>query len=310
MHETTEFSLSSQVAAEYGTLERLRACLRLLRPYQWVKSGFVFSGYLFVQGWLVPGLTARVLAAALAFALVAGSIYALNDLVDLGRDRLDPVKRSRPLASGLLSRREAALTLILSGLAGFTLGATVSTSTFLLLAAYFLINVLYSAWIKQVVILDVFAIASGFLLRVLVGTVGVEIHPSKWLILCTIMLSLFLGFSKRRAELARCGDGETPRRRVLADYGEKLLDGMIGVAATSAVLTYALYTVDPGTIRFHHTEDLIYTVPIVTYGIFRYLLLLYAGSSGEDASRELFRDPHLLVTLIVWVLTVAIILRF
>ena len=178
--------------------------IRLLRPYQWVKNGFVFAGFLFVEGWHDPNLTLRVVVAAGAFSWVASSVYILNDLGDRERDRRHLQKRGRPLAAGTISSAEALSLMGVTLVGGLALGYWVSSGTFLLLSIYLILNALYTKWLKRVVILDVFVLASGFFLRILVGTLGVGIPPSKWLLLCGIMLALFLGFGKRQLSSWKC----------------------------------------------------------------------------------------------------------
>ena len=282
--------------------------IRLLRPYQWVKNGFVFAGFLFVEGWHDPTLTLRVGVAAGAFALVASSVYILNDLGDRERDRRHLQKRLRPLAAGTISPAEALSLMGVTLLGGLALGYWVSSGTFLLLSIYLILNVLYTKWLKRIVILDVFVLASGFFLRILVGTLGVGIPPSKWLLLCGIMLALFLGFGKRQAELMEMRSTAQVGREVLGQYSDKILESMLTTTSGAVLVTYALYTVDEATVLQHQTEALIYTVPIVAYGLFRYLYLLHHHEMGQDSSRELFTDGHLVGTLLVWLAAVLLIL--
>ena len=286
----------------------MKEFLRLLRPYQWVKNGFVFVGFLFAKAWHDPNLTLSVVLAALAFSLVSSSVYILNDLVDRDRDRAHPRKRNRPLAAGTIQPGLAVAVMIAVGIAGLVLGAWVSSSILGLLLVYVVQNVLYTYRLRQVAILDVFAIAAGFMLRVLVGTVGVGIPPSKWLLLCAIMLALFLGFAKRRAERLRPGDAADLPRRSPQHYRAETLDAFISVTAATTLVTYAMYTVDAKTVQSHQTEALIYTVPIVTYGLFRYLFLLHHQDVGEDTAADLPRDPHILVAILVWLVSVLLIL--
>ena len=286
----------------------MKEFLRLLRPYQWVKNGFVFVGFLFARAWHDPSLTLSVVLAALAFSLVSSSVYILNDLVDRDRDRAHPRKRNRPLAAGTVPPGLAVAVMIAVGIAGLVLGAWISSSVLGLLLIYAAQNVLYTFGLRQVAILDVFAIASGFMLRVLVGTVGVDIPPSKWLLLCAIMLALFLGFAKRRAELLRAGDAPDLPRCSLQHYRAETLDAFISVTAAATLVTYAMYTVDAKTVQSHQTEALIYTVPVVTYGLFRYLFLLHRQDVGEDTAADLPRDPHILVAILVWLVSVLLIL--
>jgi 4-hydroxybenzoate polyprenyltransferase len=282
--------------------------IRLLRPYQWVKNGFVFAGFLFVEGWHDPTLTLRVVAAAGAFSWVASSVYILNDLGDRERDRRHPQKRLRPLAAGTISPAAALSLMGVTLVGGLALGYWVSSGTFLLLSIYLILNALYTKWLKRVVILDVFVLASGFFLRILVGTLGVGIPPSKWLLLCGIMLALFLGFGKRQAELMEMRSTGQAGREVLGQYSDKILESMLTTTSGAVLVTYALYTVDEATVLQHQTEALIYTVPIVAYGLFRYLYLLHHHEMGQDFSRELFTDGHLVGTLLVWLAAVLLIL--
>ncbi len=281
--------------------------VRLLRPQQWSKNGFVLAGYFFVQGWDQPGLTAQVALALVGFVLVSSAVYVLNDLADREADRLHPRKCRRPIASGRVSTTAARLLLILLLVGGFLLSWQSSLTALALVAGYFVLNVLYSHGLQHVVILDVFAIAAGFMMRVLAGTAGVGIPPSNWLLLCSIMLSLFLGFGKRYAELTSLDDANS-QRQVLDSYSEPLLQTLIGISAGAALLTYALYTVDASTLRTHGTGGLVYTVPIVAYGLFRYLFNLYGKRSGQDPTQEILTDPHLLGVTAVWLLMVLYIL--
>lgn len=287
----------------------MKPLLQLLRPHQWIKNGFVFTGLLFVRGWNDPELLLQVVLAAAGFSLAAGGVYVLNDLADREEDRRHPVKRSRALAAGRVSTGSARL--LAGGVvtAGLLLGYQVSLWAFLLLAGYLVLNLLYTRWLKRVVILDVFVLASGFFLRILVGTVGVEIPPSKWLVLCGIMLALFLGFGKRQAELLEARDGKYQGRDVLSRYSEKLLDSLLAVTCGGVLITYALYTVDEGTVLQHHTTVLIYTVPVVAYGLFRYLYLIQRRELGQDSAQEVFKDSHLLATVLLWLAAVLFILN-
>jgi 4-hydroxybenzoate polyprenyltransferase len=283
-------------------MKRISHILRLLRPRQWVKSSFVLIGVLFARAWHEQTTVRHVLAATVAFSLVASSIYVLNDLTDRAQDAAHPRKRYRPLAAGTVSVH-AAVTLLGALLTvGCALGYIAAPKVLLILLAYVGLNLCYSLGLKHVVLLDVFIIAAGFMLRILAGTTGIGIVPSQWLLLCGLMLSLFLGFAKRRAELYAVSGGSTNRRKVLAHYQPVLLDKMIVVTATCVILTYSLYTMSEQTIRTHRTESLIYTVPFVMYGIFRYIYLLHQQQAGSDPAQEIFRDAHLLLTIICWLL--------
>jgi 4-hydroxybenzoate polyprenyltransferase len=280
----------------------LKNCWLLMRPRQWVKNGFVFMGLLFANEWRQPEMLRRVLLATLAFSLVASGVYVLNDLLDRGRDLHHPTKKSRPLAAGQISVTVALLLLALLWIAGGAVGLWVSRTVLLILLAYVAINILYSLGLRQVVILDVFLIAAGFMLRILAGTVGVGIAPSQWLLICGFMVALFLGFAKRRAELYALSGETSNHRSVLEHYQPVLLDKMIVVTATCVILTYSLYTMSPVTVQNHHTESLIYTAPFVVYGIFRYIYTLHHQQTGTEPANEIFRDPHILLSIAGWLL--------
>lgn len=170
----------------------------------------------------------------------------------------------------------------------------------LIVAGYAALNVLYSFGLKNQVILDVFIIAAGFLLRILAGTAGIGIEPSKWLLVCSLFLTLFLGFTKRRSELLDEGAELGRHRQALLHYSPALLDIMMAITATAAIMSYSLYTMSAETAATHGTENLIYTIPFVAYGMFRYLFLLHSRHAGTDASREIVRDPHLVATVLGW----------
>jgi 4-hydroxybenzoate polyprenyltransferase len=271
-----------------------------MRPKQWVKNLFVFAGLLFGHAWGEADIVIKVLAAAVGFSLVSSAIYIINDIADREADRRHPTKRHRPLASGAVGVRTALMLAALLAVGGALLGAFASTTVLWLLAAYAVINLGYSAGLKQVVILDVFIIAAGFMLRILAGTLGVGIPPSQWLLLTGLLITLFLGFAKRRAEWQAAGEEGASQRKVLEHYGPELLDHMITVAAAGVVMSYSLYTMSAETIARHGTENLVYTVPFVLYGIFRYIYLLHHRQRGEDPAGELLLDPHMALTFIAW----------
>ncbi len=274
-----------------------------MRPYQWVKNAFVFTGLLFGHAWRDPHLTTQVVIAFIAFCLVSSTVYIINDIIDLEQDRHHPKKNLRPLVSGQVSITAAIILAVVLGALGFGLAFWASKIVVIILVAYALMNVAYSLRLKHVVILDVFIIATGFMLRILAGTLGVGIPPSQWLLLCGMMVTLFLGFTKRRAEIIALNEDKTAHRRVLEHYSPVLLDKMIGITAAGLIMSYSLYTMNPDTIRIHGTSNLIYTVPFVMYGVFRYIYLLHHQSRGGDPSLDLVRDPHLFIVVGAWLVT-------
>ncbi len=282
--------------------------IKLLRPHQWLKNGFVLAGLLFGHAWNDPLKLTQALLAFAAFCMLASAVYVMNDIIDTEADRLHPKKRLRPLAAGTVSRG-AAIALMLVCLAAAAAFVVVAQNQVpWLFVAYFAINIAYSFGLKHVVILDVFLISAGFMLRILVGTLGIGIAPSHWLLLCGLLLTLFLGFAKRRAELEALDEGSSDHRRVLDDYTIELLDHFISIVAAGTLVAYALYTVSGDTMALHGSRQLIFTVPFVLYGMLRYLWRLHRCSGGGDPAQELLTDPHLLVATIGWLgLVVAIL---
>ena len=282
----------------------MRSVLKLVRPHQYLKNGFVLLGPLFAHQWDLVTL-GQALLAFLAFCCMASAVYVLNDIMDIEADRAHPIKCRRPLPSGAISMGTAKRLLTALVVGSVVLSMLVSGWVTLFVAAYFVINIFYSWHLKHVVILDVFLISSGFMLRILAGTVGLGIAPSAWLLLCGLMVTLFLGFAKRRAELlmleATDGANNGLTRRVLDDYSPEMLEQFIAVTAACTILAYGLYTVSPKTVAIHGSDDLIVTLPFVVYGIFRYLFLLHRRDKGNDTAKDLVQDRHLLVTVAAWV---------
>jgi hypothetical protein len=291
-----------------------RDWVRLARPRQWLKNGFVLIGAFFARAWNDPALVLDAGALFVAFCLVSSAVYVFNDVIDREADRAHPDKRSRPVAAGAIGPGAALAYCMLLAATGLALGALVSAAALRMAGAYIALNLCYSLGLKHVAVLDVLLIAAGFMLRLLAGTVGLGIAPSRWLLLCGVMVTLFLGFSKRRAELASLNHGrgalegdpgaapsvEAAQRRSLNAYSLQLLDAMIAVSAAGTVIGYALYTIDERTVSMHATDDLAYTVPLVLYGTARYLWVLYRRDGGADPSAELIRDPHLVAALVAW----------
>ena len=282
--------------------------LKLLRPHQWVKSGFVFVGLIFGHARHDAATVQQVLLAAVAFSLAASAVYVGNDFVDRARDRQHPVKCRRPLAAGAIRPGSALLVGVILLLLSLLLAWLAAPAVAAIVAAYLLLNVGYTLGLKHVVLLDVFIISAGFMLRILAGTLGVGIVPSQWLLLCGLMVTLFLGFAKRRAELKALEGEAAGHRRVLEDYDPVLLDKLIGVCAAATIVSYSLYTVSGETSALHGGAALIATVPFVVYGMFRYLFLLHRRDGGGDPAAELLRDRHLLAACIGWLATVLLIL--
>jgi 4-hydroxybenzoate polyprenyltransferase len=292
--------VSRAVTAGGGTLGAL---VRLARPHQWLKNGFVLVGLLFGHAWQDADAVRGVALVFAAFCLSASGVYVFNDLRDREADRVHPRKRGRPIASGAVSPALAAAYSLALLVAGVGLAAAVSPQAGGILAAYVLLNAAYTLGLKHVAILDVFIIAAGFMLRILAGTLGVGIPPSQWLLVCGLMITVFLGFAKRRAELLALAEAGGSHRPVLDDYTPAGLDNMIAVSAAGVIVSYSLYTVSPDTVRIHGTDDLLFTLPFVLYGMFRYIHRLHRNGGGGDPAADLLQDPHLAAAVLAWLAT-------
>lgn len=284
----------------------LLALLRSLRPAQWTKNLFVLVPLLFAGRLSDPAAVGAALLAFASFSAAASAVYLFNDLRDRERDRAHPLKRHRPLASGRLSPAVAAVAALLLAAAAAAVAVRLGAAFGLALGAYLAINLLYTLALKRLVILDVMAIAAGFLLRVLGGAAAIPVAVSPWLLLCTGFLSLFLGFSKRRHELLLSPDA-TGGREVLAHYSPAFLDQMINVVTASTVVCYALYAVDAQTVAKFGSEQLILTLPMVLFGIFRYLYLAYQVSDPRSPTDAILTDLPFLANLLLWAATAAAI---
>jgi len=279
---------------------KLFAILRLLRPKQWIKNVFVFAGVLFgAQLHNSEFLLAAFLAAA-AFSLMASCVYVLNDYMDRESDRLHPTKRHRPLSSGAVRPATAFAVGTICFVGSLAAAWAADPRVLVSILIYFCINVAYSVRLKHEAVIDVFCIAAGFMLRIMAGTWGIHIPPSRWLILTGMFMTLFLGFAKRRAEWVDAG-GSHGRRRVLSHYSQALLDSFLSITATGTVMSYGLYTLDAQTIALHHTDKLIYTLPFVLFGLFRYLFILHNGKKGENPSVDVFTDRVIAANALVYV---------
>jgi len=283
-----------------------RALLVSLRPHQWTKNLFVLAALAFSKHLFDGDAAIRATSAFAVFCGLSGAVYLVNDLADLEHDRLHPRKRGRPIASGALgvpAARAAAASLFALGLvAAWALGPG-----FLLCAsAYLALNLAYSFGLKDVVILDVLAIAIGFVLRAVAGAVAIQVAFSDWLLVCTILLALFLALAKRRHELVTLPDAVS-HRAILAEYSPYLLDQMIAVVTASCLTAYAFYTLAPETVEKYRTDRLAYTIPFVIYGIFRYLYLVHRKEQGGSPGDALLTDRPLLATVALWAAAVVLI---
>jgi 4-hydroxybenzoate polyprenyltransferase len=277
--------------------------VKLIRVRQWIKNFFCFAPILFAGQLLNTELFTKNILAFLAFCAVSSSVYIINDIIDIEADRVHKKKRFRPIASGEISIKQAIIILIIIIAITVLLSSLINLYFVITVAAYFLINLLYSVKVKHVVILDVFFISFGFMLRVIGGAAAIQVSLSSWMILTTIFISLFLAISKRRAELSQMElDNLDKQRKVLNFYGIEFTDQMNTIAATGTIICYALYTVSEKAVSTFHTDNLIYTTPFVIYGIFRYLYLIHKKNLGESPTQIVTKDIPIILTTILWLI--------
>jgi 4-hydroxybenzoate polyprenyltransferase len=280
-----------------------------MRPEQWTKNLIVFAALIFGHRLFDPAAVGLSLAAFLIFCALSGVVYLINDVGDRAADRLHPLKQSRPIAAGTLSVGTAMAAVVAIGAAALAAAFWLRPALGVIAAAYVTLFALYSRVLKHVVILDVLTIAIGFVLRAAAGAVAIAVPMSEWLLVCTILLALFLGLSKRRHELTLLAAGAAGHRPILEEYNPYLLDQMIGVVTAATLMAYIIYCASPETTAKFGTSQLVLTTPFPIYGIFRYLYLVHQRGSGSP-SEVLLTDRPLVACIVLWGLTViAIIYR-
>ncbi|MCK5270874.1 MAG: decaprenyl-phosphate phosphoribosyltransferase, partial [Sedimentisphaerales bacterium] len=257
-----------------------------------------------------PAMCFRTALAFVSFCLVSSAIYAINDVCDRTEDRRHPVKKNRPIASGAVG---ASLALLFSGILivlGLLLAGCINRLLLLVVLLYIVIHIAYSLKLKHIVILDVMMIAGGFVLRILGGSVAIAVSPSHWLVLCTVMISMFLGFTKRRAELIALDTNSEYTRLVLRDYSTAFLDQVISIVTAATIVCYTLYTVDAHTLEVLGNRGMLLTVPSVMYGLFRYIYLIYHRKKGQDPTDTLIYDIPIICNLIVWLILSLLVVNY
>jgi len=298
---------------------KLLKFLRLIRVHQWVKNLFVFVPLLFSMHLFELNYFLEALSGFLIFCLASSAIYVINDLVDIEADRSHPEKKERPLPAGDISKTTAIITASLLLILVFSLMLNFNLKFILMVVAFVVLNILYSFWFKNIVLLDVFSIAGGFTIRVLAGAFVILVPISSWLILTTMFISLFLGVMKRRSELAMVNQHlkssadlseqkGANSRKVLSQYSLNFADQMATIAATGVIVCYALYSVAPRTVNVFNTERLIYTTPFVVFGIFRFMYLEYISGKGENTTRTLATDLPMIINILLYVAATIVVI--
>ncbi len=276
--------------------------IKTMRIHQWTKNFLIFAVLIFSKNLSNTELVLQAVVAFFSFCLLSSAVYVVNDVLDAEKDRLHPKKRNRPIAAGKLSRAAALGSAVLLGILSFAIASRVDQGLqlSLILGGYLFVNVCYCFVLKRVVIADVLTVAVGFLLRIKAGGVAVGVPLSPWLILCTFFLASFLAICKRRSELALT-ENSADARTVLADYSFPILDVLVAVTASVSIMTYALYTVAVETVDQFGTKGIIYTLPVVLFGIGRYIFLVYQRKEGEDPAAVIFTDGGIILAVILWV---------
>jgi 4-hydroxybenzoate polyprenyltransferase len=282
--------------------------LRTLRPHQWLKNAFVFVPLVFARHLFTWGDALRALAAFGLFCLVAGSVYIVNDVMDLEVDRAHPTKRNRPLASGRLAVRDALASLAILVAAGLGGLACLSWQAAALAGVYFVLNVAYSRWLKHLVFVDLATIAAGFLIRVLVGAWVIAVPVTPWVLALTFLLAFYLGLGKRRHELVLLQDSGEARRKVLEAYSLRHLDWSMVACAVAIALAFAAWTQAPATLDKFGTRNLGFTVIFIIFGLYRFRRLMLRTDSPESPTDAMLHDVPFLANLGLWVATVLLIL--
>lgn len=286
----------------------LQGLIQSLRPQQWTKNLFVLAALPFGLKLFDPAAVALALAAFVVFCALSGVVYLVNDLYDREADRLHPVKRLRPIAAGVLAPSTAATAAALIAAGALAAAAAIGLRFAIAAAAYLALFYLYTRWLKHLVIIDVLSIAIGFVLRTYAGAVAIHVPVSDWLLVCTVLLALFLGLSKRRHEITLLASGAASHRRILDEYNPYLLDQMIGVVTASTLMAYIIYCTSADTVERFGTHNLVLTIPFPIYGILRYLYLVHRRDGGGNPSELLITDRPLLICVGLWGLVTALVI--
>ncbi|AEV67127.1 4-hydroxybenzoate polyprenyltransferase-like prenyltransferase [Acetivibrio clariflavus DSM 19732] len=296
----------SRNTKDIGIVEKIKAYIKLLRPKQWVKNLFVVAPLVFAKHIFDYDYVVRVIAAFILFCLMSSGVYVLNDIIDCEKDKLHPKKKKRPIASGIIRKMEGCIVIAILLPLALIVSFYIDLYFGMVVLAYFINNMLYSFMVKHMVILDVMSIAFGFLLRVIGGAIIIRVYISPWILLCTLLLALFLGFSKRRNELVVLEKDAENHRKILEEYSLEFIDNMLSIVTASTVMAYSLYTFSTNSENY----NMMLTIPFVLFGIFRYQYIIYKKNEGGSPEETVLSDIPLIVSIVLWGIVSVAILYF
>ena len=282
--------------------------IKLLRTQQWIKNIFLFAGLVFSRQFYEPESIVINIYAFLIFSILSSGSYILNDIIDYEGDKIHPIKSKRPIAAGRIQRKTAGIIAVPLVIGALFLARLINDQFFYTCVLYIILTVLYSLKVKHIVILDVLFVAIGYVLRAIAGAVAIRVEISSWLLLCTLLLALFLVISKRRTEIVMLGEEAVKHRKILFHYPVDLLNQLIAIVTSACIVSYCLYTLAPETVEKFQTRNLIFTVPFVVYGIFRYLYITYKKVETDIPEKVVMTDLPLQICLISWFIVCLLIL--
>ncbi|MDK2806951.1 MAG: hypothetical protein PWQ94_2115 [Thermoanaerobacterium sp.] len=289
--------------SKYSKKEIIKGLIKLMRPKQWIKNVFVLAALIFSKRMFDVLSLKEALFAFILFCGISSSVYIINDIADIENDRKHPKKKLRPLPSGLIKKRHAAILFFILVLTSSVLSFLINVNFSIIVLSYFIINLAYTFYLKNIIIIDVMVIAVGFVLRVIAGAEAIGVASSPWLLLCTLLLSLFLAITKRKNEVIVLDDNAKSHRNVLDEYSEKLLDNMLSIVTSSTIIAYSLYTFYVGKGYY-----MMITILFVIYGIFRYQYLVDSKTFGGSPEMAFFEDKPFLINGILYCISVILIL--
>lgn len=283
--------------------------LSLIRISHWLKNVFVFVPLVYSKNFFNPELFTKTLVAFFVFSIASSLVYVFNDYFDAEKDRFHPLKKNRPIARGAISKENAVIVSIILLISVIVLSFLIWNQFIVIVWIYILINILYTLYLKRIVIVDIFTIAAGFILRILGGAIIISVYISNWLLLTAVFLTLFLAVMKRRVEIATSSEA-IEHRDVLKHYSLGFIDKIVSISAGGVILSYALYTVSEKTTIMFSSEKLVYTIPFVIFGVFRYIYLVYKENKGENITEVLISDIPMIINSVLYISITLVIIYF